>query len=87
MSPAKKDYINLVPINNSSMFIAPETSFDVLKVINNLKNKKNSSIPIKFVKLCAVELFIILSNLNNLSVKTAVCPDSLKAAMIVLIYE
>ncbi len=87
MSPPKKDYINLVPINNRSMFIALATSFDVLKVINNLKNKKNLSIPIKLVKLCAVELSIILSNLFNLSIKTAVYSDSLKTAMIVPIYK
>ncbi len=73
-SPPKKDYINLVPINNRSMFIAPATSVDVLKVINNLKNKKNSCIPIKFIKLCAVELSIILSNLFNLCIKTLSIP-------------
>ncbi len=77
MSPPKKDYINLVPINNRSMFIAPATSFGVLK-INNLKNKKNSSIPKKFIKLCGVELSIILSNLFNLSIETAVYPVALK---------
>ncbi len=87
MSPPNKDYINLVPINNRSMFIAPATSFDVLKIINNLKNKKNSYIPIKFIKLCAVELSIILSNLFNLSIKTAVYPNGLKTAMIVPIYK
>ncbi len=55
VSPPKKDYINFVRINNRFIFIAPATSFDVFKVINNLKNTKNSSIPIKFVKFCAVE--------------------------------
>ncbi len=69
------------------MFISPAPSFDVLKVINNLKNKKNSSIPIKFVKLCVVKLCIILSNLFNLSIKTAFYPNALKTAMIVPIYK
>ncbi len=69
------------------MFITPATSFAVLKVINNLKNKKNSCIPIKFVKLCTVELSIILGNLFNLSIKTAVYPEVLKTAMIVPIYK
>ncbi len=58
MSPPKKDCINIVPINNRSICIAPPTSIDVLKVIYNLKNKKNSSIPIKFVKLCAVNYLL-----------------------------
>ncbi len=87
MSSPKKDYINLVPINNRSMFVAPATLFHVLKVINNLKNKKNSSIPIKFIKLCAVKLSIILSDLFNLSIKTAVYPNALKTAIIVPIYK
>ncbi len=87
MSPPKKDYINLVPINNRYMFITLETSFHVLKVTNNLKNKKNSSMPIKFVKLYAVELSIILSKLFNLSIKTAVYPNALKTAMIAPIYK
>ncbi len=69
------------------MFIAPATSFDVLKVINNFRNMKNSSIPIKFIKLCEVKLSIILSNLFNLSIKTAVFPDALKTAKIVPIYK
>jgi hypothetical protein len=83
----KKNYENLVPINNTSMFLIPTTPGEVLKTIDSLNAKKSSDLPVKFIKYVGTEISSLLSNLFNLCFRNGCYPDLLKNAKIVPIFK
>ncbi len=80
LNNSKEDYIDLIPVNNKSMFLIPTTPHEVLTTVNNLKNKKSNDIPVQFLKSVGFEVSTILCTLFNLCFKSGCYPDILKSA-------
>jgi hypothetical protein len=87
LSLPKKDYLNLVPFNNETIFLLPTNSFEIESVIHSLKNKNNISMPMKFLKFVKSEISVVLSKLINICMLEGIYPDSLKIARIVPVFK
>jgi exonuclease III len=82
------DYNDLIPSNNSSIFLFPSTTNEISKIITGLKNKNNTlTLPIKFLKFTNEHISPIISSLFNLSIAQGVYPDYFKIAKIVPVHK
>jgi hypothetical protein len=84
---SKRNYLDLVPFNNETIFLLPTDPFEIESIIQNLKSKNNISMPMKFVKFVRAELSVILSKIFNLCIEEGCYPDSLKIARIVPVFK
>ena len=66
----------------------PATTNEIINIIKDLKNNKNTrDIPTKLLKLANEEASIILSNLFNKIIEHGVYPSVLKRAVITAVHK
>ena len=88
LSQSNNNYINLVPINNHSIFFNPTISFEIEEIVNNLSNSNSMfDVPTKFMKLVIPHISDMLADFINLCVEEGVFPHNLKCARIVPVYK
>lgn len=81
---------SMIPLSHVSFFMHPISSFDVVKMIQRLKNSNaagHDEISNNLLKKCKYEICDIIAHLINLSVKNGVFPESLKLAKVFPVYK
>ena len=76
--------------NNTSIFLSPTDPDEIHKIIKSLKSKKNcgnDQLTSKFFKSVAETISVPISILINISLETALVPNSLKLAKVIPIYK
>jgi Reverse transcriptase (RNA-dependent DNA polymerase) len=90
ISQISEDFDKYIKSNEFSIFMSPVNKFDVLKIINQLKNKKSCGFdffPDMLIKKCKNELCEVLAFLYNLSISQGIFPSILKKAIITPIFK
>ena len=83
-------YLNVIPKNTDSIFLAPTTSVEIRSLISKLPNKKSSgfdnidNIILKEIKDCVLTK---LGEIFNLSMLEGVFPEKMKLAEVVPLYK
>ena len=85
-----RDYIKQIPINFKNLFLHPATELEVLRLINELPNKKSSGfdkIDNTLLKEIKFEIATPLTILFNTSLSEGTFPDLMKVAEIIPLYK
>ena len=89
--PTNKNFSDFLRNRNlHSLFLAPSTPEEVIKVINSLSLSKSSgpnSIPVRILKLLKHDISIPLSMLINMSFETGIFPCTLKVSKVIPVYK
>lgn len=80
-----ENFDNIIPVNNSSIYLRPARSKEILIVINKLSNKSSKNdIPMKIIKSQSASFARVLS---LLFIQTATYPDILKRATVIPVHK
>ena len=85
-----RSYLNVIPKNTDSIFLAPTTSAEIISLISKLPNKKSSgfdnidNIILKEIKDCVLTK---LAEIFNLSMLEGVFSEKMKLAEVVPLYK
>ena len=89
--PTNRNFTDFLHNRNiHSMFLAPSTPEEVIKVINSLSLSKSdgpNSIPARILKLLKHDISIPLSVLINRSFETGIFPCTLKVSKVIPVYK
>ena len=89
--PTNKSFSDFLRNRNlHSIFLAPTTPEEIIKVITSFSLSKSTgpnSIPVKILKLLKHDISIPLSILINLSFETGVFPSTLKVSKVIPVYK
>ena len=84
------DYLKVIPRNAKSLYLTPTTEVEIMKLINQLPNKKSSgydnidNVILKHIKEC---ISPIMAKIFNLSMLEGKFPDRMKLAEVVPLYK
>ena len=90
LTPPKKVFdLNKIKMNKQSLFFSPTDQSEILKTINNLKNKAGGedSISGKALKILAPYISYPLANIFNMVMEKGIFPTHFKKADIIPIYK
>ena len=78
-----------IECNPKSIFINPTNAEEVIKIINQLKNKAGGEDKINATTLKAIDMHIALplAHIFNLSIEKSVWPDALKSAEVIPMHK
>ena len=88
-TPTTASFCNIQSTKNS-MCLFDTTPHEILSIINCLKKSPanaNSFLPIKLIHKISEPISLVMSQLVNLSFKTGIFPDKLKASVVIPIYK
>jgi hypothetical protein len=82
------NYDNLIPFNESSMFIFPTSHIEISNIIKKLENKSNNEdLPIVLFKMINENISPILSKLINMCFEQGLYPDILKIGRVIPVHK
>jgi hypothetical protein len=88
LDPPIKNYNDLIPINEHSMFIFPTTNREISNIIKNFENKSNiEDLPIRLFKLINENISPILSQLINMCFEQGYYPDLIKIGRVIPVHK